>query len=155
MFTLLEAQKEIAKAQSRLEVTIRREFNRKLVKNIGYPGGTTYDAKVFTDGHYWFWSADRKGSDTQNPRRLNSFGLFGKDVDLQITVEINIHRKGAMIKLQVFSLETTPQARSTSCIQGVLAVARKALARPPSWHGVIGSLSTWPTHPAVFDRACW
>jgi hypothetical protein len=94
MFTLLEAKEEIAKVQSRLEATLRREFNKKVIKNIGYPGGTTYDAKVLTDNHYWFWSSDHMDSDAPNPRRLNWFGLFQQGIDLQITVEINTAYEG-------------------------------------------------------------
>lgn len=52
MFSLIESKEEIAKAQHKLEAAIHRDFKTKTKKNIGYPGGTTYDAKVVTDGHY-------------------------------------------------------------------------------------------------------
>lgn len=94
MFSLLEKKEEIAKAQRKLEITIRREFNRKVIKNIGYPGGTTFDAKVSTNGKYWYWSEDHDGKDKANPRRLNWFGLFREDSDLQISVEINTPYEG-------------------------------------------------------------
>jgi len=89
MFSLLESKEEIAKAQRTLEATIRRDFNTKTVKNIGYPGGTTFDAKVYTDHHCWFWSKDHNDAGEPNPRRLNWFGLFNEDSGLQISVEIN------------------------------------------------------------------
>ena len=92
MFALLEVKEEIAKAQRKLEATFRREFSKKIVKNIGYPGGTTRNVTVFTNDRYWFWSGDDKNA--PNPRRLNWFGLFRKDVDLQITVEINTVYEG-------------------------------------------------------------
>ena len=76
MFTLLESKEEIAKAQRKLEATFRREFSKKVVKNIGFPGGTLHGEKVFTDDSYWFWSRDHKKSYVANPRRLNWFGLF-------------------------------------------------------------------------------
>ncbi len=94
MFSLLELKEEIAKAQGKLESTIRREFPKKAVRNIGYPGGTNYDAKVVTNGHCWFWSEDHNESDVPNPRHLNWFGLFNEGRDLQISVEINTAYEG-------------------------------------------------------------
>lgn len=94
MFSLIESKEEIAKTQRKLEATIRRDFKTKEVKNIGYPGGTTLDAKVFTNGSYWYWSSDLDGKDIPNPRRLNWFGLFRSDLDLQISVEINTAYEG-------------------------------------------------------------
>jgi hypothetical protein len=86
MFSFVESKKDIAQAQRKLEATIRRDFTKTSVKNIGHPGGTRFDAKVCTDGRHWFWSADRQG---KNARRLNWFGLFRSNADLQISVEIN------------------------------------------------------------------
>ena len=94
MFSFLESKEDIAKAQRKLEATIRRDFKKKAVKNIGYRGGTTYDANVYTNGTYWFWSSDADDSDVPNPRRLNWFGLFQYDFDLQISVEINTPYEG-------------------------------------------------------------
>lgn len=94
MFSLIESKEGIAKAQRKLEAAIRRDFKTIAVKNIGYRGGKTHDAKVLSDGRHWFWSTDYKYSGTPNPRRLNWFGLFRKNVDLQITVEINIAYEG-------------------------------------------------------------
>ena len=61
MFSLIESKEEIAKAQHRLEAAICRDFKTKAVKNIGYPGGTTFDAKVFTNGSYLDDSSDYYG----------------------------------------------------------------------------------------------
>jgi hypothetical protein len=94
MFSLIESKEEIAKAQHRLEAAICRDFKTKAVKNIGYPGGTTFDAKVFTNGSYWYYSSDYYGKNIPNPRRLNWFGLFRSDADLQISVEINTAYEG-------------------------------------------------------------
>lgn len=94
MFSLVESKEEVAKAQRKLEATIRREFNRNAVKNIGHPGGRTPDAKISTNGHYWFWSGDHGGADQPNPRRLNWFGLFREETGLQISVEINTPYEG-------------------------------------------------------------
>lgn len=94
MFSLIESKKEIAKAQHNLEATIRRDFKSKATKNIGYPSGTTFGAKVLTDGSHWYWSSDLNGNDIPNPRRLNWFGLFRDDTDLQISVEINTSYEG-------------------------------------------------------------
>lgn len=94
MFSLIESKKEIAKAQRKLEATIRREFDRRVTKSIGYPGGMTKDVKVSTNGTHWYWSSDYDQQDTPNPRRLNWFGLFTADTDLQISVEINTPYEG-------------------------------------------------------------
>lgn len=94
MFALIESKDEIAKAQRKLEAAIRRDFKKKVVKNIGYPGGTEFGATVVTDGNYWYWASDLRNTDAQNPRRLNWFGLFNTDGDLQISVEINTAYEG-------------------------------------------------------------
>ncbi len=94
MFTLIESKEEIAKVQHKLKSAIRRDFKKKAIKNIGYPGGTTFDASVITDGTYWYWSSDHNGKDVANPRHLNWFGLFKGEGDLQISVEINTAYEG-------------------------------------------------------------
>jgi hypothetical protein len=94
MFVFLESRKEIAKAHVKLEATFRREFPRRAHKDIGYPGGRVRDAWVHTDGHYWFWSRDRRGRQISNPRRLNWFGLFSERPGAGITVEINTAYEG-------------------------------------------------------------
>lgn len=94
MFLLLESKAEISKAQRKLEATLRREFPRTAVKNIGYPGGTNFDARVFTDGSHWFWPGDKNESDAPSPRRLNWFGLFKQEGSLHISVEVNTTYEG-------------------------------------------------------------
>ncbi|WP_298400713.1 hypothetical protein [Janthinobacterium sp.] len=94
MFVLIEDKSEVKKAQKKLESSFRRDFTRKTVKNIGYPGGTTFDAHIHTDGRYWYWSTDHKEAGVANPRRLNWFGIFNEDKDLQISVEINTTYEG-------------------------------------------------------------
>jgi len=94
MFSLVETKDEISKSHTKLVATIRRELKKKEVKNIGYPGGTTFDATVNTNGEYWFWTTDHNGPDEPNPRKLNWFGLFKEDTGLQISVEINTPYEG-------------------------------------------------------------
>lgn len=94
MFTLIESREEISKAQHHLELAIHRDFQKKIKKNIGYPGGTVFDAQVQTDGTYWFWSTDHVGKDVINPRRLNWFGLVSDSQSLDISVEINTVYEG-------------------------------------------------------------
>jgi hypothetical protein len=94
MFTLIESKEEIAKVQRILETTIRRDFRKRVVKNISYPGGRERNASVLTDGTYWYYSSDFKSAATPNPRRLNWFGIFRADTGLQISVEINTAYKG-------------------------------------------------------------
>jgi hypothetical protein len=94
MFTHLESSQEIQKAQKILEKTLRSQLKQRKTKNIGYPGGTTYDATVYTDGEYWFHTTDHKSKDVLTPRRLNWFGLYRDELDLQISVEMNVAYEG-------------------------------------------------------------
>ena len=94
MFLLLESKDEISMAQRKLEATMARAFPQRATKNIGYPAGTTFDAKVFTDETLWYWSTDLRQPEVANPRRLNWFGMFAAERDLQITVEINTSYAG-------------------------------------------------------------
>jgi len=102
MFSLIESKSEIAKAQRKLEVSFRRDFKSKATKNIGYPGGITPDAGVVTNGEYWYWAADHDHSNSPNPRRFNWFGIFRKDGDLQISVEINTPYEGGNAQVAGF-----------------------------------------------------
>src|SRR5262245_24347628 len=90
MFQLLESRERIAKAQKKLESTIRSAFKQTAIRNIGHPGGHRKEARVRTDGNYWFWSTDHSGDQRPHPRRLNWFGLFQDRDILEISVEINI-----------------------------------------------------------------
>lgn len=94
MFTYLETIKDISQAQTKLENTLRREFPQRAIKDIGHPGGREYDANVFTNGRYWFWSKNRGGRNLTTPRRLNWFGLFSERPGAGITFEINTAYEG-------------------------------------------------------------
>src|SRR5271154_3864076 len=107
MFVLLESRKDIADAQRELEATIRRDFRDQVVKNIGYPSGTTFDAKVSTDHKHWFWSADKRDKSTRIHRRLNWFGEFNEDAGLQITVEVNTPYEGRNDRIAGFFARDT------------------------------------------------
>jgi hypothetical protein len=89
MIQYLEAKEDIARAQRKLSVTIRRGFSQVAIKDIGHPGGRERDARVATDGRYWFWSTDLRSSKSSNPRRLNWFGVLGEKSGVSITVEVN------------------------------------------------------------------
>lgn len=93
MFSLLETKEEIAKAHRKLVATIHREFNRKVIRDIGYPAGATREVEVYTNGHYWFFTFN--GSDHSISRQFNWFGLYNpSEVDLHISVEINTPIQG-------------------------------------------------------------
>src|SRR4051794_7922221 len=94
MFVLIESKKDVAKAQRRLEATLRGAFRRRATKDIGYPGGRTHSAEVCTDGRYWFRSADHRSRNVAIPRRLNWFGRFSENTGLGITVEVNTTYEG-------------------------------------------------------------
>jgi hypothetical protein len=87
MFILLESKRDIALAQSRLKSTIRRDFTKTVMKDIGYPGGIRRDARLHTDGKYWFETHDRRRG--KNERRLNWFGYLRAGSSVNITVEVN------------------------------------------------------------------
>ena len=94
MFVLLESKSEIADAHGKLQTTLRGDFTRTVTKDIGYPGGRVRGAKVRTDGHYWFWTNDRAGRRSSNPRRLNWFGRYSERPGSAIIVEINTAYEG-------------------------------------------------------------
>lgn len=87
MYMLIEDKASIAEAQAALEATIRHGLPKRVVRDIGYPGGTLLGARVSTDNRHWYWASDQK--DSQNPRRLNWFGLVGRRTGIEITVEMN------------------------------------------------------------------
>lgn len=102
MLILLESERDISKAQQKLERSIRRDFPKRATKDIGYPGGTNYGARVFTNGHFWFWSGDANKKNESSPRRLNWFGLFHEGGGLNISVEVNVPYKGRNGKVAGF-----------------------------------------------------
>lgn len=146
MFLLLESKNEIAKAQRKLEASIRRAFNKRATKNIGYPGGTTPDANVYTNGHYWFWSEDCDDSEEANPRRLNWFGLFREDSDLQISVEINTPYEGRNDRVAGFFARDNDTSSTYLFHSGRVGGGRKGVGKMTflAWSdqrliGVVGS----------------
>lgn len=102
MLLLIESKKEIAKAQHDLEEAIHHGFKHRVNKNIGYPGGTVINARVQTDGTYWFRSSDFNEEGTITPRRLNWFGLLTNGSSLDISVEINTVYEGRNNKIAGF-----------------------------------------------------
>ena len=102
MFSLIESKLEISKAQQKLEISIGRDFKQRATRNIGYPGGTTRDATVVTNGQHWHWAEDHVQPQSPNPRRLNWFGIFREENDLQISVEINTPYEGANARIAGF-----------------------------------------------------
>lgn len=94
MFVFLESRKDIADAQGKLERTLKRDFSKRAIRDIGYPGGRQREAEVATNGHYWFWSRDHRGREVHNPRRLNWFGRYSENPGTSISVEINVAYEG-------------------------------------------------------------
>jgi hypothetical protein len=93
MFQYLERRDDIDRSHKKLQATIRRTFAKMDVKDIGYPGGREQAARVATDGTYWFWTSNARGSDVTK-RRLNWFGVLSEGPGVAITVEINTAYKG-------------------------------------------------------------
>jgi hypothetical protein len=94
MLIYVEDKSEIKRAQNRLERTLRKHFSTKSKKDIGYPGGRVRQAEVFTDGRYWFRSADLIARQAAHPRRLNWFGRYSDRPGTGIIVEINVAYEG-------------------------------------------------------------
>jgi hypothetical protein len=87
MLTLLESKSEIAAAQRNFKEIILSHLKTSVVKNVGYPGRTEFNRKLFTDGFYWYYGGDHK--EAKIPRHLNWFGRFDQTPSQQITIEIN------------------------------------------------------------------
>ena len=111
MFTLIEDQTEIRKAQSDLEATISREFPTIAIRDIGWQGGQQPQVSVCTDGKYWFWSSDHK-QDVANPRRLNWFGQIGDGPGVAIAVEVNTPYAGRNDSIAGFFARNTANGRT-------------------------------------------
>jgi len=63
MFSLLESKEDVFKARRKLNATIRRDLNKNAIKDIGYSGGRIRNARVHTDGRFWFWSQDLRAGE--------------------------------------------------------------------------------------------
>lgn len=111
MFTLIEDRTEISRAQSELEATIRREFPKKVIRDVGWQGGRQPQVTVRTDGTYWFWSSDHKNQ-VANPRRLNWFGRTGDGPGVAIALEVNTPYKGRNDSLAGFFARNTSNGRT-------------------------------------------
>ncbi len=111
MFTLIEDRAKIRKAQSELEATIGREFPTTAIRDIGWQGGRQPQAKVRTDGTYWFWSSDHK-DEVANPRRLNWFGRIGEGSGVAIAVEVNTPYIGRNNSIAGFFARNTTNDRT-------------------------------------------
>ena len=94
MYLLLEDPTAIADAHSALAKTLRQGFPKEIVRDIGYPGGTSRGAVVQTDGAYWFFTADHDRSNRPNPKQWNWFGRVKDGGFLHISVEINTPYSG-------------------------------------------------------------
>lgn len=87
MFVLLENQKDIVRAQRLLERVVHRDFGKRTVRDIGFPGDTLRGATVRTSGRYWFHTHDDRSA--KIPRKVNWFGILTDASSLEISVEIN------------------------------------------------------------------
>ena len=89
MLRYLEESRDIERSHKKLQATIRSGFSKTAIKDIGHPGGRERKAAVATDGKYWFWTRDHRGSDVFTKRRLNWFGVLSQRPGVSITVEVN------------------------------------------------------------------
>lgn len=92
MLSIIESKSGIKSAQAILKRTIFREFTGCETRNIGYPGGTTRNARLRTDGTYWYWTGHHR--DATIPRNLNFFGLMRDTPSVDISVEVNTPYQG-------------------------------------------------------------
>lgn len=111
MFILIEDRTEIRKAQQELEATISRDFPTTTIRDIGWQGGQQPQAKVRTDGTYWFWSSDHK-NEVANPRRLNWFGLIEDGPGISISVEVNTPYVGRNASVAGFFAKSLKNGRT-------------------------------------------
>ena len=109
MLILIEERKEIEKSQHELEATIRREFNSKTIRNIGFQGGTKPNERVFInkENEYWYSSFAMARPSSPSPRYLNWFGLCKEKGNLHISVEINIPHEGQNKRVSGFFARDT------------------------------------------------
>jgi hypothetical protein len=94
MLQYLEERDDVERAHRKLQATIKRIFSKTAIKDIGHPGGREGKALVATNGRYWFWTRDHRGSEVFTKRRLNWFGVLGERPGVSITVEVNTTYNG-------------------------------------------------------------
>jgi hypothetical protein len=94
MLQYLEDREDVERSHRKLQATIKRVFSETATKDIGYPGGRERKAVVATDGRYWFWTRDHRGSKVFTKRRLNWFGILSERSGVPITVEVNTTYRG-------------------------------------------------------------
>ncbi|RYY90110.1 MAG: hypothetical protein EOO15_03900 [Chitinophagaceae bacterium] len=111
MFTIIEGRAEIRKAQKELEATISRALPMTAIRDIGWKGDRWAQARVSTDGTYWFWSSDHK-DDVSNPRRLNWFGKIENGSGVAIAVEVNTPYAGRNDSVAGFFARNTTNGRT-------------------------------------------
>jgi hypothetical protein len=96
---LLEDEREIGRAQRKLEQTIRREFPSSERRVIGYPGGHVDNAEIWTLGPYWYYKGvGGRGS----PRYWNWFGELKDRGALHIAFEANVPTSGNIRRVNGF-----------------------------------------------------
>lgn len=88
MYSLIESGQEILRAQRTLAATIKKDFRKTEVKNIGWQAGGKQQVTLNTSGQYWYWTTDH-GKNTPNARYLNWFGVRSEGPSVAITAEIN------------------------------------------------------------------
>lgn len=128
MFTLIADHNEIRKAQLELEATINRQFSTTVIRHIGWQGGRQPQAKLRTDGTYWFWSSDHKKGVT-HPRRLNWFGRIGEGLGVAIAVEINTPYFGRNDSIAGFFARSSTNGRTYLFHSGRVAGGAKGVKK--------------------------
>ena len=87
MYSIIEHQVEIAKAQKKLQQTIKKEFPIRLKRDIGWQSGRIEGAELFAKDKYWYWTSEHM--EGAIPRNHNWFGVYGAGPGVSISVEIN------------------------------------------------------------------
>jgi hypothetical protein len=138
MLVLLEDAEEIAAAQRSLQATFRKALPNTATRNIGYPGGSRFAAKVFTNSRYWYWSSARDAASEANPRRLNWLGLFEDgDNHLQISVEVNTPFEGRNDQVAGFFARDAETGVTYLMHSGRVGGGAKGVGKTAflAWHG--------------------
>ena len=105
MLAMLTAKKEVAKAQRRLEATMREVFPETHNPEADFP--------YLHNGTYWYHGGHMEGGKRTAARHSNAFGTVQKGFRPPATVEMNVTVEGRDNNVGGFSLVTSPPGRST------------------------------------------
>ncbi len=128
MLVMIENKKEIKKIQRDFMNMIRKSFDKKIRKQIGYPGGGVGEVEISTNDDLWYWESIDERQD-KSPRFLNWFGVVNSKKNLDISVELNIPLEGINNRVAGFFARDITSNRIYLCHTGGVGGGTEGVGR--------------------------